>query len=97
MEKSTIKGKSTMQSALDRIAIALELQYDPDSSLTTEEAGRFLRVSSATILRYQRAGLPFYKAKDHGMTFRRRDLIDWREQFRTINRQPLKLVEKDNG
>jgi hypothetical protein len=84
--------KTNLLSALERIATALELQYDPESSLTTEEAGRFLRVSGASILRFQKSGLPFYQTKDHGITFRRRDLIEWREKYRVIKDASLKLV-----
>ena len=87
-----ISMQSELEKLLERIAASLEQQNDPDASLTTEEAGRFLKVSASSILRFKEVGLPFYQTKDHGITFRRSDLINWREQFRTVKNNHLELV-----
>jgi hypothetical protein len=84
--------KSKILIALDRIAEALENQADPDASLTTEEAARFLKVSSASIRRYRDQGLPYFQIKDHGIRFIRRDLIYWRERYKRNLVPDLKLL-----
>ncbi len=84
---------SALLSTMERIAEALEARTDPDESLTTAEAARFLRISESTLLRAVRAGLPFYEIKDHGYRFTRPDLIKWREQFKATNYGELPIAE----
>ena len=70
--------------------IKLEHQ-DPDQSMTTKEAAEFLRVHPNQIRIYREAGLPsFRQGKEY--TYRRHDLIEWREKFRTVHESRKKRV-----
>jgi excisionase family DNA binding protein len=79
---------SALLATLTRIAEALEAKADPDESLTTEQAARFLKVSDSTLLRFLKTEhLTFYEIKDHGYRFTRRDLMEFRNQFKIIARK----------
>ena len=57
---------------------------DLDESLTSEEAANFLKVHKGKLLRYVKFGLPYFRM-GKGFRFVRRDLIEFREKFRTIH------------
>lgn len=55
---------------------------DPDASMTTREAAAFLKVHPNQMRMYREAGLPAYKqGKEY--TFKRGDILAWREKFKT--------------
>jgi len=74
--------KTNIEYRTENIESRSGVMIDPDASLTTEEAAKFLKVDTQEVLRYVKLGLPHYEGMGKGFRFVRKDLIEWREKYR---------------